>query len=112
MKNHLNKHKLNINKKEIFTGKIKEEELENEKWDEYEYLIKILKIKRHNRPEKAQERINKYLCDNIEYFKHLLYQIEEKTLQKITGTINYHHFPADYKIFSFGDDVDRFYTIL
>jgi CRP-like cAMP-binding protein len=112
MKNHLNKHKLNINKKEIFTGKIKEEELENEKWDEYDYLIKILKIKRHNRPEKAQERINKYLCDNIEYFKHLLYQIEEKTLQKITGTINYHHFPADYKIFSFGDDVDRFYTIL
>ena len=39
-------------------------------------------------------------------------QIGENTLEKITGFINYNHFPSGYKIYSYGDEVDRLYIIL
>lgn len=113
MKNHLRKPKFYLENNNIINGKIKEEDdAEIENINKYEELIKLLKIERLSRTKTEQLLINKYLCNNIEYFKNLSTQIEEKILRKVTGIINYQHFPKEYKIYSTGDDVDKFYMIL
>ena len=109
----LNKPKIHIKNKDIFNYKIKEEEFENnEDFDNYDYLIKTLKINKNSRSKKDQARINTYLCNNIDYFKRFSNQIDEETLQKITGVINYKCFPSEYKIYSSGDDADKIYILL
>ena len=112
MKIQLEKLKVNSKKKKNSISRIKEEETENEFIDEYDQLIKTLKIKKDERQKKEQSIINTYLCKNIDYLRNLAVQIEEKTLQKITGLINYNHFPSGYKIYSYGDEVDRIFMIL
>ena len=105
--------KINSKHKEISNYKIKEEEYENnENFDDYEYLIKTLKKSKNTRTRRDQARINTYLCKNIDFFKNFAVHIEAETLQKITGLINYNHYPSEYKIYSFGDDVNRLYIIL
>lgn len=112
MKIQLDKLKVNHKKKQNFIGRIKEEDSDNEFIDEYDRLIKSLKIKKDKRIKKDYSIINTYLCNNIDYFKNLAAQIGENTLEKITGFINYNHFPSGYKIYSYGDEVDRLYIIL
>ena len=113
MKNHLRKPKFYLQNNNIINNKIKEEDdAEIENINEYEELIKLLKIQKLSRTKTEQSLINKYLCNNIEHFKNLSNQIEEKILRKVTGIINYQHFPKGYKIYSIGDDVDKFYIIL
>ena len=100
-------------KNSSINSKIEEEEIiETENLDQYEELIKLLKIPKISRTKKEYFKINKYLCNNIEFFKNLSNQIEEPVLRKITGIINYQRLPSEYKIYSYGDDVDKFYFIL
>ena len=100
-------------KNSSINSKIEEEEIiESENLDQYEELIKLLKIPKISRTKKEYFKINKYLCNNIEFFKNLSNQIEEPVLRKITGIINYQRLPSEYKIYSYGDDVDKFYFIL
>ena len=113
MKIKLNKPKSNLKSKPIFNYKIKEEEYENKEDNgDYEYIIKTFQKSKNSRTMKDQAIINAFLCNNIEYFKNYSNQIDEETLQKITGLMSYKHFPADYKIYSCGDDVDKLYAIL
>ena len=100
-------------KNNSINNKIEEEEIiETENIDKYEELIKLLKIPKISRTKKEYIKINKYLCNNIEFFTNLSNQIEEPVLCKITGMINYQRFPSEFKIYSYGDDVDKFYFIL
>ena len=113
MKIKLNKQKIPFKNKATSNRKIKEEEDENNDIrDEYKDLIKTLQKSKNSRTRKDQIRINSYLCKNIKYFKNYSNLIEEETLQKITGVINYKHYPEEYKIYSCGDDVDKLYIIL
>ena len=113
MKIKLNKQKIPFKNKATSNRKIKEEEDENNDIrDEYKDLIKTLLKSKNSRTRKDQIRINSYLCKNIKYFKNYSNLIEEETLQKITGVINYKHYPEEYKIYSCGDDVDKLYIIL
>ena len=100
-------------KNSSINNKIEEEEIvESENIDKYEELIKLLKIPKISRTKKEYTKINKYLCNNIEFFKNISNQIEEPVLRKVTGLINYQRFPSGHKIYSYGDDVDKFYFIL
>ena len=100
MKIKLNKQKIPFKNKATFNHKIKEEEDENnDVRDEYKDLIKTLQKNKNSRTRKDQTRINSYLCKNINYFKNYSKLIEEDALQKITGLVNYKHFPAEYKIY-------------
>lgn len=113
MKIKLNKQKIPFKNKVTFNHKIKEEEDENnDVRDEYKDLIKTLQKNKNSRTRKDQARINSYLCKNINYFKNYSKLIEEEALEKITGIVNYKHFPAEYKIYTCGDDVDKLYILL
>ena len=113
MKIKLNKQKIPFKNKATFNHKIKEEEDENnDVRDEYKDLIKTLQKNKNSRTRKDQARINSYLCKNINYFKNYSKLIEEEALEKITGIVNYKHFPAEYKIYTCGDDVDKLYILL
>ena len=113
MKIKLNKQKIPFKNKATFNHKIKEEEDENnDVRDEYKDLIKTLQKNKNSRTRKDQTRINSYLCKNINYFKNYSKLIEEEALEKITGIVNYKHFPAEYKIYTCGDDVDKLYILL
>ena len=113
MKIQLNKQKIPFKNKATFNHKIKEEEDENnDVRDEYKDLIKTLQKNKNSRTRKDQARINSYLCKNINYFKNYSKLIEEEALEKITGIVNYKHFPAEYKIYTCGDDVDKLYILL
>ena len=65
MKIQLDKLKVNHKKKQNFIGRIKEEDSDNEFIDEYDRLIKSLKIKKDKRIKKDYSIINTYLCNNI-----------------------------------------------
>lgn len=113
MKIKLNKQKIPFKNKATFNHKIKEEEDENnDVRDEYKDLIKTLQKNKNSRTRKDQTRINSYLCKNINYFKNYSKLIEEEALEKITGIVNYKHFPSEYKIYTCGDDVDKLYILL
>ncbi len=113
MKIKLNKQKIPFKNKATFNHKIKEEEDENnDVRDEYKDLIKTLQKNKNSRTRKDQARINSYLCKNINYFKNYSKLIEEEALEKITGIVNYKHFPSEYKIYTCGDDVDKLYILL
>lgn len=113
MKIKLNKQKIPFKNKVTFNHKIKEEEDENnDVRDEYKDLIKTLQKNKNSRTRKDQARINSYLCKNINYFKNYSKLIEEEALEKITGIVNYKHFPSEYKIYTCGDDVDKLYILL
>ena len=113
MKIKLNKQKIPFKNKATFNHKIKEEEDENnDVRDEYKDLIKTLQKNKNSRTRKDQARINSYLCKNINYFKNYSKLIEEEALEKITGIVNYKHFPSEYKIYACGDDVDKLYILL
>ena len=113
MKIKLNKPQKYVKNDINFIPEINEEDSEiNENIDEYSYLIKTLHKSKDNRTKEDQSRINSYLCNNIEFIKNYTKHIDEETLQKITGSINYKHFPSDYKIYSYGDEIDKLYMIL
>ena len=113
MKIKLNKPQKHVKNDINFIPEINEEDSEiNENIDEYSYLIKTLQKSRETRTKEDQSRINSYLCNNIEFIKNYTKHIDEETLQKITGLINYDHFPSDYKIYSYGDEIDKLYMIL
>ena len=113
MKIKLNKQKIPFKNKATFNHKIKEEEDENnDVRDEYKDLIKTLQKNKNSRTRKDHARINSYLCKNINYFKNYSKLIEDEALEKITGIVNYKHFPAEYKIYTCGDDVDKLYILL
>ena len=99
-------------KKNSINNQIAEEKIDEENLDQYEELIKILKIPKISRTKIEHTKINKYLCNNIEFFKNLSEQIEEIVLRKVTGLINYQRFLSEYRIYSHGDDVDKIYFIL
>ena len=99
-------------KKNSINNQIAEENIDAENLDQYEELIKILKIPKISRTKIEHTKINKYLCNNIEFFKNLSEQIEEIVLRKVTGLINYQRFLSEYRIYSHGDDVDKIYFIL
>ena len=66
MKNHLRKPKFYLQNNNIINNKIKEEDdAEIENINEYEELIKLLKIQKLSRTKTEQSLINKYLCNNI-----------------------------------------------
>ena len=113
MKIKLNKPQKHVKNDMNFIPEINEEDSEiNENIDEYSYLIKTLQKSKDTRTKEDQSRINSYLCNNIEIIKNYTKHIDEETLQKITGLINYDHFPSDYKIYSYGDEIDKLYIIL
>ena len=113
MKIKLKKPSVHFKNDKIFSRNNKEEESEiDENMDEYSCLIKTLKKYKRSRTNKDQARINSYLCNNIEYIRNYTKYIDEESLQKITGLVSYKHYPEDYKIYSFGDEIDKLYIIL
>ena len=104
--NNNNKEKDETNEK---IEKEKQIQLQQEKEKaELNSIIKLLKLEKDKRIKADIIKIKEYLCTNIDYFKNLLEQSEEKLL-KLIPSLNYEVFKTNERIMNFGEEGEKCY---